>query len=197
MKKLFLYLGSMFIPVIALLLVVTQVVEAACTTGNSTRLNWNSYWSFQCNVPSAFQSKVTSAVNTWDASDKYTYVAGGVCPPYAFNWGYTSFSAAGYGSSPGTTFTYRDSNNKITGASSYFNSDKTWFDSTVENQNWPSGQFDRRTVALHEIGHWMYINHPSACGQSHPEAVMEPTYVTKTYLRSDDLLGLAQLGILK
>src|SRR5574341_331633 len=179
-RKALIRLGTLAGPLLALLLVSAQIAQAFC------------------NVPDAFVSKTRLAISEWNVHDKYSYTEQSPACAYAFSWGYTSFTSRGWGTVPGTTVTYKETNGtKLTGAVSYFNSDKTWFNSTVQGQTWPSGQYDRRTVALHEIGHWMYLDHPTVCGNNHPEAVMHPNPVTKHYLADDDKNGLYALGILE
>jgi hypothetical protein len=182
-----------FALVILLLLTATGITYAACPV--DTRANWTTYWAF-CNVPSGWQSKIRTAISTWDASDKYLYSEQSPACVYAFSWTKASFSSKGWGTAPGTT-SLGWSGGKLVSAVSYYNTDKNWYDSGGDGYWWSPGWYDRRTVALHETGHWMVLFHPSQCGQSHPEAVMEPTTQTKWYLRTDDLNGLQQLGIKK
>jgi len=171
-----------------------HVAEAACA--RRTRSNWNTTWAF-CNLSSTFQSKVRTAFSTWDASDKYSYVEASSACTYAFSWSIASFNTRGWGTVPGTTIVAYNSSGNVVGANSYFNSDRTFFDSSCDGCTWPSGQFDRGTVALHEIGHWAKLDHPQDCGQASNGAVMDVTYVTKKYLRQDDLTGLSLLGVKK
>jgi hypothetical protein len=90
-----------------------------------------------------------------------------------------------------------DGAEKVTSASSYFNSDKSWYDSTCEGCSWPAGWYDRVTTALHETGHWMYLHHPSLLWPESPRSGHGRTYTPKSYLRNDDLDGLFRLGILR
>ncbi len=178
--------------IILLLLTVSGISYAACSV--DTRANYSTSWAF-CNVPGDWQSQIRTAISTWDASDVYLYLEQSPACVYAFSWASASFSSTGWGTVPATTFLDWNSNGKATGAISYYNTDKNWYDSGGDGYWWSSGWYDRRTVALHETGHWMVLIHPSQCEQNHPEAVMEPVPQTKWYLRTDDLNGLQALGI--
>jgi hypothetical protein len=194
MKRIAVFRLKNTLPLIILLLLISgEVANAYCAIDK--RYSTTTYWTL-CGMPSAFTPKARSAISTWDASDTYNYVE---YPPncaFKFVWGYKSFSSYGWGTVPGTTFLswYQG---KLDGAKSYYNSDKNWYDSGADGSYWSTGWYDRKTVALHETGHWMSLNHPSACGQNHPEAVMEPINQTKWSLRSDDLDGLSYLGVKK
>jgi len=166
---------------------------AFCTFG--TRYSATTYWAF-CNTPSEFQDKARSAKSTWDSYDTYNYVEYSPSCGFAFQWGYTSFSSQGWGTVAATTW-YAWRNGQVDGAQSYFNSDKNWYNSGADGYYWSSDWYDRQTVALHEIGHWMAINHPSSCGENHPEAVMEPIEQTKWWPRTWDLDQLTYLGVKK
>jgi hypothetical protein len=171
-----------------------HVADAACA--RKPRANWNTTWAF-CNLNSTFQSKVRIAISTWDASDKYSYVEASSACTYAFSWSITSFNSRGWGIVPGTTVVVYNSSGNVIGATSFFNGDRTFFDSSCDGCSWTTGQFDRLTVALHEIGHWAKLDHPQDCGQGSNGAVMDPANVTKKYLRQDDLTGLSLLGVKK
>jgi hypothetical protein len=55
-------------------------------------------------------------------------------------------------------------------------------------------QVDVRTVAVHEFGHEVYLNHPSSSGtmtSAEQGAAMNPAWVTRWNSNSDDKAGVA------
>ncbi|MCA9844653.1 MAG: matrixin family metalloprotease [Dehalococcoidia bacterium] len=91
---------------------------------------------------------------------------------------------------PGMTYTSFNPNDpyEVWFGPSYLNTFFTWYtDGTMDRDN---AKADVRTVTLHEMGHWMYLNHD--CG-SHPSAVMCPDWTAKWSLTSDDINGMNAL----
>lgn len=85
------------------------------------------------------------------------------------------------------------SNGTITAADIYFNPSWNWNNEGVMNQ--ANQKVDVRTVAVHEWGHQIYLNHPAACGgtvtNEEQNAVMTVEYTKKWYTKPDDRAGLA------
>ena len=68
-----------------------------------------------------------------------------------------------------------------------------WF----QQRTWGHGKGDKyvdvRTVAIHELGHQVYLSHPSSCGSMTTNeilAAMNPNWFQKWYTNTDDIAGL-------
>lgn len=98
----------------------------------------------------------------------------------------------GFAGSPAVT-DLRFPSGSITSGDMYFNDRWTW----NKNGNFNQGNrlADVRTVAIHELGHEVYLNHPNACGppvsDAERAAVMNPNFTQKWVLKPDDKDGLA------
>lgn len=91
---------------------------------------------------------------------------------------------------PGATWTYTAPGDiyNINGAQSLLNSTWTWNTTGYFNVSMKSA--DVLTVILHEMGHWMFLNHPCA---TQPGAVMCSQPVAKWNLTNDDIQGMQAL----
>jgi hypothetical protein len=140
--------------------------------------------------PASAYSLVVTATNRWSNAStgknfnfiNYTGISG----PVLMNINRTSFSAAGWAGDPGVTqVTFSGAN--LGSATVNLNSDWTW--NTTCGFNQASKQADFLTVALHETGHAVSLNHDSRF----TSAVMWPNYTCKQSLTTDDLNGIAAL----
>jgi hypothetical protein len=145
-KRTFIPLSGMLTLITLALFLSAKVAEASCPI--KVRANFSTTWAF-CNVSTAFQSKVRAAISIWNASDDYSYTEKPSACVYAFSWSQASFSAKSWGTVPGTTFLSFDGGGKVTGAISYFNTDKSGYDSTCDGCAWPPNTYERQTIALH------------------------------------------------
>ena len=102
-----------------------------------------------------------------------------------------STAPPGFGGAPAVTdLTY--SGSTITAGSIFLNSAFTWNTSGTMNQ--ANRQADVRTIMVHELGHEVYLNHPSSCGSMTTDevnAAMNPNWVKKWYTNPDDKAGAA------
>ncbi len=80
-----------------------------------------------------------------------------------------------------------DGQNKIVAANTWMNPAYTWNQAGTMNQ--AQLKADVLTVALHELGHWLQLNHPPVCGAmdaNEVAAVMNPNWTAKWVLGADD-----------
>ena len=131
---------------------------------------------------------IVSSAQTWHNTPTSLYLYYDFSPtgPYQASVAQTNLDVMGY-PIPAVTWTYY-SGLTITGAQTYLNTTWTWYTDGTMNQ--PLKRVDVRTVTTHEMGHWMFLNHPCT---AHPEAVMCPVFATKWSLASDDVAGLQSL----
>lgn len=102
-----------------------------------------------------------------------------------------STAPPGFGGAPGVT-DLRYSGSRITAGNIYLNSTYTW--NTVGTMSSSTKRADVRTIAIHEMGHQVYLNHPSSCGSmtsAEVAASMNPNWTKKWYTNSDDKAGTA------
>ncbi len=175
---------------VALLLAVPGTAFAYYYTG----VKWASatvpYYTIET-LTSTERSYAVASCNVWNGLTNSTWKLQNSGAPVAW-WGKKSFSAAGWPSNiPGRTLLYWNSSNRLYDAESYINSNFTWNNTGVMDQ--AAKKADYKTVMIHETGHWAVLDHPSAIGQSHPEAVMEPTWTKKWALAADDKNGIAYI----
>jgi hypothetical protein len=73
----------------------------------------------------------------------------------------------------------------------YFNDAFTW--NLTGTMSSAQLKADVRTVAIHELGHEVYLNHPDSCGaltMSEIAAAMYPNWAQKWFTNTDDIDGL-------
>lgn len=158
---------------------------------NSTNLSIRSATS----VPSGWDPIMASAAAQWNGISgaswsvswkNYNFVG----PVMAFVYKQSS-APPGFGGAPGVT-DLRYSGSTITGGNIYMNSTFSWNTSGTMNQ--ANKQVDVGTVMVHEMGHEVYLNHPSSCGAmttAESGAAMNPAWVTRRATNSDDKAGVA------
>lgn len=174
-----------FLIVVALLL-VPATAQAYYYTG----YKWASasvYYMMDTNLSSTAKSCIQSMATQWtNAPGNYNLVN---AEPNTAYWTKASFRANGWADMPGQTFWVANTTTKIlTSVTSYLNTDYAWYNSgymDLSNHN-----ADYKTIALHEMGHWGRLGHPSQIGQNHPEAAMEPLDRCLPSLATDDKNGI-------
>lgn len=98
----------------------------------------------------------------------------------------------GWGGAPALTALSIDSSKRITSGDVYFDSSWSWNLTGTMRQS--SKVADVRTVAVHEFGHEILLNHPSGCGamtEAEKAAAMNPAWVKRWATNADDKAGLA------
>lgn len=98
----------------------------------------------------------------------------------------TNFATQGLGTNNGTTIR-SFANGKIIGATVYFNNTWSWNNTCIYDANQKKADFI--TVALHELGHTIVLEHDS----NNQQAVMWPAQVCRQSLTADDKAGVGAL----
>lgn len=173
-----------------------QVTHAYCASPN---LSWPAAslrvrgvglpqsWTPAMDLSAASWSGVSDA--TWRVGYVEPGFVGPVASPYVHAY-LQSSAPPGWGGAPALV-DLRYSGSAITGGTIYFNSAFTWNTSGTMDQS--ARRADVRTIATHELGHHVYLNHPGACGAmttAETASVMHPNWTRKWGLRADDLAGL-------
>ncbi|GAA0809539.1 matrixin family metalloprotease [Spirilliplanes yamanashiensis] len=95
---------------------------------------------------------------------------------------------------PGVTLISRNGNT-ITSVRTIFNPRWHFNDTGSFNQSSNPPRADVRTVLVHELGHWLVLNHPSACAgamtASEKASSMNPNFTKKWNTNADDKAGAA------
>jgi hypothetical protein len=161
-------------------------------TGNSTE--WLTQ--FQNGVavapfPASAYANVVSASNKWSnpsTGKNFNFINfTGMVGPVRMNINRRSFSAAGFPADPGVTQLTFLASGRLASAVVNFNSDWAWNTScTLDPAN---KKADFLTIALHELGHAVALNHDP----NQTTAVMWPNWVCKQNLLNDDKNGIAAL----
>lgn len=190
------------------IVILTAVAAASVTAFNAptveafcaTNVKWSSGAPHQAwaaaNIPVGFRGAVQNSVVGWNnvpgSTWNVSYIAPGpLGPPANGGWISMSTPAIGFGGVPGIT---QVSGNPIVAANSWLNPAYTWNAAGVMNQ--AQLKADVTTVTLHELGHWLFLAHPSQCGAmdaSEVAAVMNPQWTSKWSLNADDKAGSANM----
>lgn len=164
----------------ALLLTMLVVNTAAPATAYAYGgAYWHIYYA-QVNqdssIPSGWTNSISAATSTWNNAGTTFY----------FSWIATN-NKLSYGPLTGVlASTYPVfSGDSMISCKTTFNSNQPWSTSGA------SGYYDVQSVATHELGHWLYLEHSSVSA-----AVMYPTLAagqTKRTLTSDDINGIKSI----
>lgn len=183
--------------IVATLTLIPQPAQAYCA---SPALEWNSnHLTIRGqSVPAGWTTALRSSASAWSgvsgASWTVSYVPPdfiGPVPSPVVNAYRQASAPPGWGGAPALV-DLKYSGGTITGGNVYFNSSFTW--NTTGTMNQADKKADVRTIATHEFGHQVYLNHPSSCGAmttAERAASMNPNWVQKWGTRADDKAGLA------
>jgi hypothetical protein len=189
-----------FLPIAAVFYVAILLCWVTPAKAYITIARWNGnsteWWTdFQSGVASApFPSTTYSLINT--ASSRWSNPSTGknfsiinytgLFGPVRMYVHKTSFSNSGWPGDPGVNYITLTSG-RVTYSALHLNSDWTW------NTSCTLSKVDRKadvlTIALHEMGHTVSLNHDSAV----TSAVMWPNYTCKQTLTTDDKNGIGAL----
>ncbi len=186
------------VPLVLVALVPLPPAHAYCA---SPVLKWNTstlHVNTSSFIPSGWTSALSASASQWNGiaganwTLKYhSYNNSNTSGEHVYLYRFGDAPPPGFGGAPAmTALVY--SGGEITGGNIFFNSAFTW--NTSDTLNQAQKKADVRTVAVHELGHEVYLNHPSACGtvtSAEKAAAMHPNWTTKWYTKSDDKAGLA------
>lgn len=148
-----------------------------------------STWNSQLSPAAAQWNNISGAA--WHLSYYATDFVGPIPAPL-IDIRLMSSAPPGYGGAPGVTNLVLSGSTVVDG-DTYFNSAYTWNSTGTMNQS--TLKADRRTVAIHEFGHQIYLNHPNSCGtpltSAETSAAMNPNWTQKWVTNSDDKAGAA------
>jgi hypothetical protein len=146
-------------------------------------------------TPKSWDSALAAAAGQWShlsgASWVVYYKKNGFIGPVNADMYLKSSAPPGYSGAPAVT-DLKYSGSRITSGSIYFNKSFSWNLTGTLNQ--AGKKADVRTVAIHELGHEIYLNHPSSCGSmtsAEVAAAMNPNYKKKWTTNADDRAGAA------
>ncbi|MDI6817491.1 MAG: matrixin family metalloprotease [Actinomycetota bacterium] len=178
--------------IIILSLLLILVVPAAADAYYAPGDKWGSstvYYMNDTNLSGTATSCINAMANAWtDAPGNWVLRNAG---PHTAYWTKASFKAKGWPDWPGISAVSVNMSHIVTGVTSYLNTDYNWNNSGIMNVS--TRNCDYKTISLHEMGHWGVLDHPSLIGQNHPEAVMQPAWVAKQSLTTDDKSGIDYL----
>jgi len=155
------------------------------------------------NTPSGWNTALQASATAWNniAGSTWSFnfsPRGTFGPPFNGGWIYEQTNPPGgyQNGAPGVTyFSYFTTGSSIlTWSNSYLNPAYTWNLTGTLNQS--QLQADVRTIATHELGHWLYLNHPDSCGTmttAEVAAVMWPNWTKKWAPTADDQAGIASI----
>lgn len=156
------------------MLLVTVSSAMAYSLGPKWQFN-NVLYVYGASMPDAYKPSVYNSAGTWNAAATFKIYRDAAATHYwgASNWG----SASG---AVGIT-----SLNSYNGIITYCNSDFNTYYPFATNGD--SNSFDVETIALHEFGHWLSLNHSTSSS-----AVMY-AYTSRGYIKrsltQDDING--------
>jgi hypothetical protein len=197
------------VPVTSIALALTSCVWGVASPAPASAWCWDQYKFAQGNpheiaVGAGFQAGFVGAVKNailgWNNVTNSTWRAVYVAPGYS--GGLTAGGRVIMGNAPGgfpagvpgATQTVVNANGVITSGNTWLNPAFTWNAAGVMNQ--AQSKADITTVALHEIGHWFELLHPSACGAMNADevaSVMNPNWQKKWTINADDKAGAAAI----
>ncbi|MDQ1711005.1 MAG: hypothetical protein QOE45_455 [Frankiaceae bacterium] len=193
-------LGRRLVPLFALLVatpvavvMTAQPASAYCWLGDKwSTASPHEVWA-DTTIPGTWSPIVSASVTAWNnatGSWNASYIPpGNFGPPYRGGWvARIDFSNAGYADVPASTLSNWTSN--MTWADTYLNTDWSWNTSGTMNQ--AGKNVDVRTIVIHELGHWLSLDHPNQCGSmttNEINAVMNPNWTNKPNLNADDNAG--------
>jgi hypothetical protein len=180
------------------ILATNTPAQAYCTTP----LKWSSPGAVKIRpgsgIPASWDSILSTSAGQWRGISGSSFSINAVSRTFVgpiYGGGFVKSNppagASGFGGAPGVTILAR-SGNTVTSAMLYLNPAFTW--NTTGTMNQSRSQADVRTVTIHEIGHWLVLNHPNACGsmtQAEKDATMNPDWRKKWNTTSDDKSGAA------
>lgn len=166
-----------------------------------TRWTYSTYtMHVRSNIPSTFNSSITSAMRQWNGISGSTLrYAGpqfrsGVANP-EFLLYYNNFANSGLPDVPGIALGVTGSSGTHRTGEVLLNSRFTW--NTAGTMNQAQRRTDVWTIAVHEIGHASGLAHPySNCGTvtaAERASVMYVDWTRKRYPNSDDKAGIAAM----
>jgi hypothetical protein len=104
---------------------------------------------------------------------------------------FISFRAYGLSDIPGYTPPHTTGSGTMDSSTMYLNSDWAWNTNGTMSQS--GRNVDVWTIVMHEMGHIVALTHPSLCHTpttTETNSVMQPVFVQKHALNSDDIAGL-------
>ena len=145
-------------------------------------------------IPMKWNDALSKAANQWngyrDANWTVNWYGVGYPGQVQAKVHKQSTAPDGFDNGPAVT-AIKPSGSAIISGDIYFNDAFTWNLSGGMSKS--EKYADVRTVAIHELGHEIYLNHPGACGSMTDNevlAAMNPNWFQKWYTRGDDIDGL-------
>lgn len=150
-------------------------------------------------ISSTWSTHIDAMRQLWNAPSKWRfstyYPPGYYGPPYRGGWiAYVDLESSGIDSIPAAT--QSNWGTDMQWADTYLSDDWTW--NTTGTMSESLKKADLRTVVLHELGHWLSLDHPNQCDggvmtTAEVAAVMNANWTSKQTLRADDNSGAAAI----
>lgn len=149
------------------------------------------------NVPQYWDGPMAAAANQWNGITGANWSVSWKNKDFigpVMAWVYWEPLGPGYAGVPGVTDLMYDGTT-IWAGDIYLNADFSWNTSGTMHQT--NKQADVRTIMVHELGHEVYLNHPSstncdgALTGEEASAAMHPSWTMKWYTNADDKAGAA------